>query len=189
MWTTSQYSKVGVALLLLTMGTAGFFTNIPAYGLDQLIDKSSSHKRAFIHWTVWGLFIGFLIGYIAFVEKSIYDAELVQITGIVVFAFTSFALCLHVWFYNHYELVGIQKKNPYKIVYNVLKYTWYHKTPEKRSSLTYWENKLPSRIDFGKRKYGGPFSEDVENVKTFWRIVAVLLSTFGFFIPMRSMVY
>ena len=125
-----------------------------------------------------------MIGYIGFVEKSIYDAELVQITGIVAFAFTSFALCLHVWFYYHYELVGIQKKNPYKIVYNVLKYTWYHKTPEKRSSLTYWENRLPKRIDFGKRKYGGPFSEeDVENVKTFWRIVAVLLSTFGFFIP------
>ena len=39
-------------------------------------------------------------------------------------------------------------------------------------------------MDLGKSKYGGPFSEeDVENVKTFWRIVAVILSTFGFFIP------
>ena len=39
-------------------------------------------------------------------------------------------------------------------------------------------------MDLGKSKYGGPFSEeDVENVKTFWRIVAVLLSTFGLFIP------
>ena len=35
-----------------------------------------------------------------------------------------------------------------------------------RSALTYWENKIPSRVDLGKRKYGGPFSEeDVENVK------------------------
>ena len=60
----------------------------------------------------------------------------------------------------------------------------YHKSPENRSAFTYWENKIPSRVDLGKSKYGGPFSEeDVENVKTFWRIVAVILSTFGFFIP------
>ena len=57
-------------------------------------------------------------------------------------------------------------------------------SPQNRSAFTYWENKIPSRVDLGKSKYGGPFSEeDVENVKTFWRIVAVLLSTFGFFIP------
>ena len=57
-------------------------------------------------------------------------------------------------------------------------------SPENRSAFTYWENKIPSQVDLGKSKYGGPFSEeDVENVKTFWRIVVVLLSTFGLFIP------
>ena len=180
----AKYGISSIALLLLIMGTAGFFTNIPAYGLDQLAEKSNTHSRAFIHWTIWGLFVGFLIGYIAFVEKSIYDAELLQITGIIACAFTSIALCLHSWFYNnHHEAIDIQK-NPYKMVYNVLKYSWYHKAPERRSALTYWENKAPSRMDFGKIKYGGPFlEEDVESVKTFWRIVAVLLSTFGFFIP------
>ena len=41
-----------------------------------------------------------------------------------------------------------------------------------------------SRINLGKQKYGGPFNEtDVEDVKTFWRIVEILLSTFGFYIP------
>ena len=82
-------------------------------------------------------------------------------------------LCLHAWFSNHFEMV-----------YNILKYAWYHKKPERRSALTYWENKLPSRVDLGKSKYGDPFSEeDVENVKTFLRIVVVLLSTLGFFLP------
>ena len=102
----------------------------------------------------------------------------------MIFLFISVALCLHACFYNYYELVGTQTNNPYKIVYNVLKYALYHKSPENRSAFTYWENKIPSRVDLGKNKYGGPFSEeDVENVKTFWRIVAVLLSTFGLFIP------
>ena len=112
------------------------------------------------------------------------DPEFVLITGIMTFLFISVALCLHACFYNYYKLVGTQKNNPYKIVYNVLKYALYHKSPENRSAFTYWENEIPSRVDLGKRKYGGPFSEeDVENVKTFWRIVAVLLSTFGLFIP------
>ena len=71
----AKYGISSGAILLLVMGTAGFFTNIPAYGLDQLVEKSNTHSRAFIHWTVWGLFVGFLIGYIAFVEKNIYDAE------------------------------------------------------------------------------------------------------------------
>ena len=180
----AKYGISGVALLLLIVGTAGLFTNIPAYGMDQLIDKSNSHVRAFIHWIVWGLYVGYMMGYIAFVEKTIYDAKLLLITGIVIFGFTSLGLCLHIGFYNYYELVGIQKNNPYKNLYNVLKYTWHHKSPERRSALTYWENKQPNRIDFGKESYGGPFSEeDVENVKTFWRIMAVLVSTFGFYIP------
>ena len=177
----AKYGISGVALLLLTIGFAGLLTNIPAYGLDQLRDKPNTHARAFIHWTVWGLFFGqeIVIGMV-----SSTDSEFVLITGIMIFLFTSVVLCLHACFYNYYKLVGTQKNNPYKIVYNVLNYAFYHKSPENRSAFTYWENKIPSRVDLGKRKYGGPFSEeDVENVKTFWRIVAVILSTFGLFIP------
>ena len=177
----AKYGISGVALLLLIIGFAGLLTNIPAYGLDQLRDKPNTHARAFVHWTVWGFFFGVAIG---FGTGSSNDSEFVLITGIMTFLFISVALCLHACFYNYYELVGTQKNNPYKIVYNVLKYALYHKSPENRSAFTYWENKIPSRVDLGKSKYGGPFSEeDVENVKTFWRIVAVLLTTFGFYIP------
>ena len=52
-----------------------------------------------------------------------------------------------------------------------------------RSAFTYWDNKTPSPIDLGKQKYGGSFTEEeVEDTKTFWRIVTVLLSTFDIFI-------
>ena len=174
----AKYGISGVALLLLTIGSAGLVTNIPPYGLDQLRDKPNTHARAFVHWTVWGFVLGLVF------EASSNDSEFVLIAEIMTFLFTSVALCLHACFYNYYELVGTQKNNPYKIVYNVLKYALYHKSPENRSAFTYWENEIPSRVDLGKSKYGGPFSEeDVENVKTFWRIVAVLLSTIGLFIP------
>ena len=49
-----------------------------------------------------------------------------------------------------------------KIICEVLKYSWKHKIPELRSALTYWENDIPSRIDLGKDKYGGPFTYEDE---------------------------
>ena len=75
------------------------------------------------------------------------------------------------------------KINPFKTIFRILRYTWKHKLPERRSALTYWENKIPSRIDFGKQKYGGPFTnEEVEDMKTFFRLLALMLSLFGFFL-------
>ena len=66
-------------------------------------------------------------------------------------------------------------------MYNVLKYSWKHKCPERRSAFTYWEEDIPRRIDLGKNKYGGPFTnEEVEDTKTFLHIVLLLVSLFGF---------
>ena len=71
--------------------------------------------------------------------------------------------------------------NPFSIVCKVLKYTWQHKVPERRSAFTYWEEDIPPRIDLGKNKYGGPFTtEEVEDVKTFLLLFSLLVSLFGF---------
>ena len=71
--------------------------------------------------------------------------------------------------------------NPFKNIYKVLKYSWNHKVPEHRSAFTYWEEDIPHRIDLGKNKYGGPFTnEEVEDTKTFLRILPLLLCLFGY---------
>ena len=71
--------------------------------------------------------------------------------------------------------------NPFKNIYKVLKYSWKHKVPEHRSAFTYWEEDIPRRIDLGKNKYGGPFTnEEVEDTKTFLRIIPLLLCLFGY---------
>ena len=68
--------------------------------------------------------------------------------------------------------------NPFK---NIYKYSWKHKVPERRSAFTYWEEDIPRRIDLGKNKYGGPFTnEEVEDTKTFLRILPLLLCLFGY---------
>ncbi len=67
--------------------------------------------------------------------------------------------------------------NPYKLVYKVIRFAWLHKIPVNRSAFTYCEDELPSRLDLGKSKYGGPFTtEQVEDVKVFLGILKVLLS-------------
>ena len=55
---------------------------------------------------------------------------------------------------------------------SVLNFARKNRYPRNRSALTYWEDNFPSRLDLGKEKYGGPFTEEgVENVKTFLMLI------------------
>lgn len=59
-------------------------------------------------------------------------------------------------------------RNPYQLVYDVFCFARRHSIPIQRSAFTFCEDELPSRLDLGKEKYGGPFTiEQVENVKVF----------------------
>ena len=70
--------------------------------------------------------------------------------------------------------------NPIKLVFQVLNYAQKNKCPRLRSALTYIDEEHPSRLDFGKHKFGGPLTEEeVEDVKTIFRLIPVLLSSFG----------
>ena len=72
----------------------------------------------------------------------------------------------------------IEPKSPQslRIIYSVLKFETKNKAPLIWSTLTYWEEDLPSRLDLGKSRYGGPFTtEQVEDVKTFFRLLLVIL--------------
>ena len=52
-----------------------------------------------------------------------------------------------------------------------------HKHPLRRSAFTYADDYIPSRLDFAKERYGGPFTtEQVENVKTLLRILIFLVA-------------
>ncbi len=74
------------------------------------------------------------------------------------------------------------KVNPYYQVYAIIKYAYHHKKPVRRSAFTYCEDERPSRIDYGKQRYGGPFTtEQVEDVKVFINISKVLVIVSPFF--------
>ena len=76
-------------------------------------------------------------------------------------------------------------QSSFKLVYKVIKYAIKNKCPQNRSAFTYREEDHPSRIDFGKMKYEGPFTtEQVEDVKTLLRLLpaatvgGILISVF-----------
>ena len=65
----------------------------------------------------------------------------------------------------------------------MLNYARKNKCPRLRSALTYIDEEHPSRLDFGKHKFGGPFTEEeVEDVKTIFRLTPLLLSALGVFV-------
>ena len=79
--------------------------------------------------------------------------------------------------FNHWLVKEPVTQNPFKLVYNVIRYAIKHKRPECRSAFTFCEEEPPSRIDFGKSKYGGPFTtEQVEDVKTFLRFTIIMIA-------------
>ena len=78
---------------------------------------------------------------------------------------------------RHWFHAELPQNNPYKTVYKVLNFARKHRYALQRSAYTYSDDYIPTRIDFAKERYGGPFStEEVENVKTLARIILLLLS-------------
>ncbi len=64
------------------------------------------------------------------------------------------------------------KINPYKLLYRVIKFAVKHKKPIKRSAFTNCDEEIPTGIDYGKQRYGVPFTtEQIEDVKVLLRIV------------------
>jgi peptide/histidine transporter 3/4 len=77
----------------------------------------------------------------------------------------------HQWFYSE---PGHQ--NPYKVVLRVFNFARKHKYPLQRSAFTYCDDERPTRLDFAKERFGGPFTtEQVEDVKIFLRILIILI--------------
>ena len=179
----AKYCISTTSLLLMVVSVSFCYANIFSFGLSQLllVGESSVKVRAFINWSIWGLFLS---GNSLFVGTFInYDNPYSSSVALSMSSCVVFTVCLCLQFNFSHWFEEVQVKNHYKLLYGVLKYSWKHKYPEYRSALTYWDGTTPSRIDHSKTRFGGPFShEDVETVKTFLRILLILLSLTPFLI-------
>ena len=141
--------------------------NLLPFNIDQLIGSSSGELTAVIHWHNIGPVI--VTAIFVFNIKMIYllVAAIVCVAAVLV---------SHSLFNCYLETTPVNTVNPVKLIVRVLCYARKHKYPENRSALTYWEEEAPSRLDLGKDKYGGPFTEEeVEDVKTVLRLIPLVI--------------
>ena len=157
------FTTIGVA------GSAGIIVNSLQFGIDQLTDASSSEITSFISWYTWNFILASTIGVI-FANCLTHYTSLLYFVLPLSCTLSILSDCC----FSHWLVKEPVTNNPLKLIYQVLKYAVKNKYPRLRSAFTYWEDKPYSRIDLGKNKYGGPFTiEQVEDVKTFFRILAV----------------
>ena len=171
-----------VALAIYIIGLAGYQANFIQLGLDQLFEAPSHYLSLFILYTIWMFNLG-SVPMTAILTLLLCDRQISRAAvGIYVSIpfITSVLLIVLLtisWKKRHWFYVEPGHTNPYKTLFKVIKFAKKNKYPLQRSAFTYGDNYLPSRIDFAKQRYGGPFTtEQVENVKTFVRIVIVLLA-------------
>ena len=167
------------AILPYSVGFGGFQSNVVQFGLDQLLDVSSEDLSLFLHWFVWTEYVGEILSHFLSTSSSCSNFMQKNIAyGIFPFLFLDTVCLIMVYCKRHWFNCVDIVANPYRRVYEVLKFTAQHsKPPGYRSALTYTGDQNPSRIDFAKQKYGGIFTtEVVEDVKTFLRILLMLLA-------------
>ena len=178
-----------------TIGGISCLVTALQLGLDQMPDASAVNISSFIAWFVWSISFGFWLAemfffmpYVCFrqadsmtqsLHVEILSDDNGSIAQVVVLlpVFCTSIVCSSLFIFAPKWMI-IEPKSPQslKTIYQVLKFAAKHKAPLNRSALTYWEDNIPSRMDLGKSKYGGPFTtEQVEDVKTVFKILVVLL--------------
>ena len=189
------------AYILNSVGIAGFHTNIIPFGLDQMEDGSTEQHSAFIHWYYWTrkLSFGVLIWLAVHssrkycTQEFLFDPNssnpddpysrefffrLEFIPLVFDCAFLTAALCIDFIYSPRYLNKDPKTHYPIRRIWKISKFIRENKQlVGRRKAITFTYDAPPSRWDFAKRLYGGPFDEDdVEDVHTFWRILGFIFS-------------
>ena len=175
------------SILAYTCGRVFFLANVLQFGTDQLCDAPTRYSVLFLiayYWcdklsSVLTLSIN-IQGYVVPISNVIKLNKLeviLYVAMLIASTLVSTIILLILYKKKHWFMTESIRDNPYRLVYNVVTFALQHKKPIRRSAFTYCENERPSRLDFAKQRYGGPFTtEQVENVKVLFNMLKVLLS-------------
>ncbi len=197
-----------ICILLVAIGSACVEVNAISFGVDQLPQGCTSDQiSSYFLWYYFARNASSLLGVIAFLmlqvvplffpfEKDYYYYKGLKVlmksvdihykTLIVILIAASAIVCsllLHIFKHNWY-FKNSQRENPVKTIINV---SWYSLTvkrhlPVYRRTFRYGEARQP-RIELAKKEFDGIFeAEEVENVKSFYQILFLILSLGGFLI-------
>ena len=178
--TESESALKILASIALAIAAVCFTCNSVAmlpFLTDQQIGAMSDELSTVVYWYFWALEVSaalsdtmYMFGYYpdnAVIDNTIYMVCIIAVPLALIII--SDCLCLK-WIDRTHKVT-----NPIKLIIQVLNYTRKHRYPERRSAFTYIDEEHPSRMDFGKEKFGGPFTEEeVEDVKTILRLLPLV---------------
>ena len=160
-----------VAFIIVSFQVMSYYAAMLPFLTDQIIGATSDELSTVVRWSVWMRYLG-----LALADFIISFRTLGRIINICFFAvplaviIISDCLCQH-WLDRTHKVT-----NPIKLITQVLNYTRKHRYPERRSAFTYIDEEHPTRMDYGKEKFGGPFTEEeVEDVKTVLRLLPLIV--------------
>ena len=182
-WRLEAFVVLCLSLPAVACGAGTFATNSLPFIIDQMIGASADDISAVVQWYCWAVVFGILVQNLPVClilpqfQHHILEFYLTLTFISLLVVLLSDCLC-HRWFDVHFR-----SSNPFRIIFAVLNYARKTKYPEHRSALTYIDEEEPSRLDYGKDKFGGPFTEEeVEDVKTVLRMLHLFLTSIGAFI-------
>ena len=178
-WPRSTVIFLGISYILMSIGFTGIQVNLIPFGVDQLDEASSGELSSYFHWYFWWYNAGALIGLLTtpYIYQH-YSLGLFFLLLAVCFTFEILILILH---RDTEFIIQPHIGNPLKLVYQVLKSAFRAKKPAFRSAFDVGRPP-PCRLDLAMSINGGKYTvEQVEDVKTFFRILLILSSFFGYF--------
>ena len=186
-----------VAVLLIS-GSACIESTIIPFGMDQIEQGASSEElSSYFFWYYIGRQLGYIlsillstvISYIYYIarnasredehnEENIVDQNIQScVVCAVMLTLMTFSILLH-FYANKWFFKARQRSNPLRIITSILFFaaTVKRHAPRYRRSFRYGEGRLP-RIELAKLEYDGKYSsEEVEDVKTFVRVLFIIFS-------------
>ena len=160
-------------VIILAFGLGGFQAIVIQFEIDQLNDASTTEITSFVAWYTWTLVSSNVVS--SFINMLTCMYLKYNLMGPLVIAMCLTVVVSTNYLFSNQLIKEPVTQNPFKLVYKVVRYAIKTKRPRQRSAFTYWEDDPPSRMDFGKVKYGGPFTtEQVEDVKILIKILGVV---------------
>ena len=168
-----------LSLLCVVIGCSCFNAVVVPYGVDQMREASViTTIPSFFHWYYFSICLGGLLAFGGVEQQShkLID-RLLAIINVFLAIFSSFAAVLLFKFSSTFGWLGPSppQGNPLGKIYSVVKDAIGNKIDKQKQIDIYQQKK--SLLDFAKHSNGGKFSfEQVEDVKTFFSVLLVLLA-------------
>ena len=178
-WSVGGVTLIAIGYAIMGVGLAGIRVNLIPFGVDQVPEASSGELSSYFHWYYWSLAVGKLLATITLPRLYVYS--FLSYVFLVMNGVVSIFILLLVFMSPRLQIqpaIG----SPLRLIAGVTKSALSLRKRRPTFSAFHIGKRQPSFMDKTMMEYGGQYKvEQVEDVKTFYRILFILVSFIGYF--------